>query len=51
VNPDPVIFMHRVYVKRGGSNNYVLDSSNLTAEQTASKVLEFYFEGRLLLAR
>ena len=51
VDPDPVTLMHQVFVKRGGSDNHVLDSSNLTAEQTASKVLEFFAEGRLLLAR
>jgi cytidylate kinase len=51
VNPDPVTFMHEVFVQRGGSDNHVLDSSNLTAEQTASNVLELCSEGRLLLAR
>lgn len=51
VNPDPVTFMHQEFVKRGGSDNHVLDSSNLTADQTVSKVLEFFSEGRLLLTR
>jgi hypothetical protein len=51
VNPVPVTFMHQESVKRGGSDSQVLGSSNLTAEQTASKVLEFFSEGRLLLAR
>ena len=51
VDPDPVTFMHQEFAKRGGSDNHVLDSSNLTAEQTASKVLEFFAESRLLLAR
>jgi hypothetical protein len=51
VNPAPVTFMHQEFVKRGGSDNHVLDSSNLTAEQTASMVLDFFAEGRLLLVR
>jgi hypothetical protein len=51
VNPQPVTFMYQVFVERGGLNNHVLDSSTLTAEQTASKVLGLFSEGRLLLAR
>jgi hypothetical protein len=43
--------MHQVFVERGGLDNHVLDSSNLTAEQTASKVLGLVSAGRLLLAR
>jgi len=38
-------------VERGGLDDHVLDSSNLTAEQTASKVLGLVSAGRLLLAR
>ena len=51
VNPEPVTFMHQVFVERGGLDDHVLDSSNLTAEQTASKVLGLVSAGRLLLAR
>jgi cytidylate kinase len=51
VNPEPVTFMYQAFVERGGLENHVVDSSNLTAEQTASKVLGLVSEGRLLLAR
>ena len=36
VDPEPVTFMHQVFVERGGLDEHVLDSSNLTAEETAS---------------
>jgi cytidylate kinase len=49
VNPEPVTVMHEAFVERGGLDNHVLDSSNLTADQTASKVLKLVSEGRLLL--
>jgi len=51
VNPEPIRFMHQVFVERGGLDNHVLDSSNLTAEQTAIMVLELVSEGRLLLTK
>ena len=51
VNPDPVSLMHEVFVQRGGLEDHVLDSSNLTAEETASEVLKLASEGRLLLNR
>ena len=51
VNSEPVTFMHQVFVESGGLDDHVLDSSNLTAEQTASKVLELVSAGLLLLAR
>ena len=34
-NSEPVTFLHQVFVKQGGFDNYMLDYSNLTAEQTA----------------
>ena len=51
VDPEPVTFMHQVFVERGGLDDHVLDSSNLTAEQTASEVLALVAAGRLALAR
>jgi len=50
VDPEPITFMHEVFVERGGWDNHVVDSSNLTAEQTASEVLRLVAEGRMLLS-
>jgi adenylate kinase family enzyme len=51
VNPEPVIFMHQVFSERGGLEGHVLDSSNLTAEETAAEVLRLVSEGSYLLDR
>jgi hypothetical protein len=51
VDPDPVTFMHQVFVERGGLDDHALDSSNLTAEETTSKVVDLLAKDRLLLAR
>jgi cytidylate kinase len=50
VNPEPVTLMHDVFVERGGLDDHVLDSSNLTADQTASEVLARVARGQLLLS-
>jgi cytidylate kinase len=51
VDPEPVTFMHQVFMERGGLDDHVLDSSNMTAQETASEVLALVAAGRLLLAR
>ena len=51
VNPEPIAFMHQVFTERGGLEGHILDSSNLTAEETASDVLTVVSEGHNLLAR
>lgn len=48
IDPEPVTFMHQVFIERGGSEDHVLDSSRSTAEETASEVLRLVSEGRLL---
>jgi cytidylate kinase len=51
VNPEPVTFMHQVFTERGGLEDHVLDSSYLTADETASEVLTLVSQGHHLLTR
>ena len=43
--------MHEVFTERGGFDDHVLDSSDLTAQETATAALRLVSEDRLLLRR
>jgi len=43
--------MHQVFTERGGLEDHVLDSSYLTADETASEVLTLVSQGHHLLTR
>jgi len=51
ISSGPVVLMHDVFTERGGFDDHVLDSSEMTAEATATAILKLVDEGRLLLRR